>query len=97
MTKIKINQLIWDEWNLEHIKKHNVKKQEIENAIRDIKAHREGYSGRMILIGRSGKRILSMITVKEKLNKYYIVTTRDADKKERKLIYDQENKQNTKI
>ena len=95
MTKIRISQLVWDGWNLEHIKKHKIEKQEIEEATKNIKAHRKGYVGRMILIGRSGKRILSIIAAKERSNKYYIITARDADKKERRLLYGQESKKNS--
>jgi len=92
MTRIKISQLVWDEWNIKHLKKHNVEKQEVEESIENIKTHRKGYKGRVILIGRSGKRILSIVIAKEGSNKYYIVTTRDADRKERKILYDQEKK-----
>ena len=41
MTKIKIEQLIWDEWNKEHIKKHKVAVSEVEEAVQNINAHRE--------------------------------------------------------
>lgn len=97
MTRIKIEQLIWDKWNIDHIKKHKVSQKEVEEAIINVKAYRKGYDGRMILIGRSGSRILSVITSREKLNKYYVITCRDADKKERGLIYEKEKKQNPKI
>lgn len=95
MTKIKIDQLIWDQWNLEHIKKHNVLQQEVEEVIERVQAHRKGYSGRIFLIGRAGTRILAVLLEKEKDGKYYIVTARDADRKERKLLYAEENKKNS--
>lgn len=97
MSKIKIERLVWDEWNKEHIKKHQVTQQEIEEAILKIVAHRKGYSGRTILIGRSGKRIVSIIVSKERRNAYYVVTARDADKKERRLVYkyEKERKQDS--
>ena len=92
MTRIKINQLVWDSRNRNHIKKHNVAKQEVEEAIINIVAHRKGYGNRIILIGRSGKRIVSIIVSKERLNSYYAITARDADKKERRLVYEKENR-----
>ncbi len=97
MTKIKIDQLIWDEWNIKHIRKHSISQQEVEEAIINVVAHRKGYRRRIILIGRSKTRILSVIAVKEHSSKYYVITARDADKKERKLIYkyEKENKQNS--
>lgn len=48
MTKIKINQLIWDEWNREHIKKHNVTPQQVEEALLKVVAHKRGYGGRVV-------------------------------------------------
>jgi uncharacterized DUF497 family protein len=92
MTRIKITQLIWDEINSEHIKKHNVTVVEAEEAIQNINAHREGRSRRIFLIGRSGKRILAILVKPKEDKKYYVITARDADKKERRLIYENENK-----
>ncbi len=90
MTKIKISQLIWDEWNTEHIKKHNVTIAEVKEAIQNINAHRKGYAGRILLIGRAGKRTLAIVVVPKENSKYYPVTVRDADKKERRLVRDNE-------
>ncbi len=92
MTKITITQLIWDEWNKEHIKKHKVTIVEVEEAIQQVQAHRKGYAGRVALIGRSGKRILAILIAPQNNKLYYIVTVRDADRKERKLIYENEKK-----
>ena len=92
MTRIKITRLIWDEWNTEHIKKHNVTIAEVEEGIQNINAHREGYAGRVALIGRAGKRILALLVAPKENKTYYLVTVRDADKKERKLLYDNEKK-----
>lgn len=92
MTEIKIDALIWDKWNITHIKKHSVTRKRVEIAIRNIRAHRQGYRGRIVLIGKSGRRLISVIVVKKQLGKYYVVTARDADKKERRLIYEKEKK-----
>lgn len=88
MTKIRLTQLIWDEWNVVYIKKHKVAIKEAEEAISSIVTHRAGYDGRIILIGRSGKRLLALIMSPEEKKKYYIVTARDADRKERRLVYE---------
>ena len=90
MAKIKISQLIWDEWNTEHIKKHNVTIAEVKEAIQNINAHRKGYAGRILLIGRAGKRTLAIVVAPKENSKYYPVTVRDADKKERRLVRDNE-------
>jgi uncharacterized DUF497 family protein len=92
MTKIKIDQLIWDEFNSKHIKKHNVTKEEVQEAIQKVNAHRKGYAERIVIIGRAGKRILAILISPEGDKKYYVVTARDADKKERRLLYDNEKK-----
>jgi uncharacterized DUF497 family protein len=92
MTKISITQLIWDAVNNEHIKKHSVTPVEIEETIQNVNAHRKGYSGRIFLIGRAGKRILAILVKLKENKKYYVVTARDADKKERRLLYDNEKK-----
>lgn len=93
MTKIKITQLVWDSINVEHIKKkHTVTVAEVEDSIQQINAHKIGYAGRIFLIGRTGKRILAVLLKPQAQNKYYVVTARDADKKERKLLYENEKK-----
>ena len=92
MTKIKISQLIWDAWNKQHIKKHNVTIAEVEEGILNVKTHRIVKSGRILLIAKINERILSIIIAQEENNTYYIVTARDAAKKERRQFYDKEKK-----
>jgi len=92
MTNIKLAQLVWDDWNKEHIKKHNITVSEVEEAVVSLLAHRMGHSGKIILIGRSGNRLIAMIMAHKEDNKYYIVTARDADRKERRLVYEKESK-----
>ena len=53
MTRIRVKKLVWNEWNTDHIKKHNVSIREIEISIINIAVHKHGYKGRYILIGRS--------------------------------------------
>lgn len=86
MTRIEINNLIWDKWNIEHIKKHSLTKKIIEKAILNIKAFRYGYRGRIILICKFKNKFISIIVDKKEVGKYYVATARSADKKERKLI-----------
>ena len=88
--RIKKSELIWDGWNIKHIAKHNVTKLEVESALEYLVTYKRGYSNRLILIGRSGKRILSIIVAKDKTGLYYVVTARNADKKERRLVYEKE-------
>ena len=90
MTIIQVKSIVWNEKNREHIKKHNLEAGEVEEAITHIKAYRKGYKGRIILIGKTGKRLVSVVVAKERLRRYYVVTARDADRKERKLVYEKE-------
>jgi len=90
MTRIKIRELIWNEHNVEHIKKHNVTVGEAEEAVKNFTAHKAGKKGRYIAIGRSGTRLISVIVKRERTGIYYPVTARDAAKEERKRVYEKE-------
>lgn len=91
MTRIVIKELVWDEWNLEHIKKHNVFQKEVEN-VREIIYHRRTYGGKYLATGRSGSRLITIILRRKGIGKYYIVTARDSSKKERRKIYEKQSK-----
>ncbi len=90
MTKIRIRTLIWDDWNTEHIKKHNVAVAEVEDAANNISWHKKAKNGRYLAGGRSGRRILSLIIRRVKQTTYYVVTARDSDKEERMRLYEKE-------
>ncbi len=91
MTRIIIKKLIWDKFNVEHIKKHNVVKEEGEEVAKSLIAHKIGKKGRFIAIGRSGTRLLSLVLSRKDQGVYYVVTARDSSKKERREIYEKEN------
>ncbi|MBI4064743.1 BrnT family toxin [Candidatus Gottesmanbacteria bacterium] len=90
MTRIIVKKLRWQEWNIKHIKKHHVSVTESEDAAKHLIAHKRGYKGRYIVIGRTGKRILAIIVCREKTGQYVVVTARDADKEERRRVYEKE-------
>ena len=71
MTRIRIKELVWDEYNVEHIKKHNVSIAEAEEAVKNLKAHKAGKKGRYIAIGRSGTRLISLIVRRVSIGVYY--------------------------
>lgn len=96
MTRIKIRELVWDTWNIEHIRKHNVSQQEVVESIENTLYHRRAHSGRYLSVGRAGKRIITVIIRWEKLATYYLVTARDANRKERKGVYEKESKSKNK-
>ena len=90
MTRITVKKIVWDEFNIEHIKKHGVRQEEVVVCIRNTAYHRHAHSGRYLLVGRSGKRIITVILRRKKLTTYYLVTARDANKKERRDVYEKE-------
>ena len=92
MTRIIVRDLVWDSYNTEHIKKHNVQKEEIILCVRRLVYHRRTHSGRYLCVGRSGKRIITVILRWQKLSTYYLITARDANKKERRDLYEKEGK-----
>lgn len=90
MTRIIIKKLIWDAYNIEHIKKHNVTILEIETIARNLIAHERAKEGRYAVFGRVGSRILTIIIRRERQSVYYLVTARDSAKRERKKVYEKE-------
>lgn len=97
MVRVKIRELVWNDHNREHIKKHNISIEEVENAIQNLIVHKKGKKGKYIAIGRTGKRILSVVIGREKTGVYYVVTARDSDKRERKIVYEKEKKHNSRV
>ena len=84
-TYIVIENLIWDDWNIEHIALHKVTPDEVELSLTDEnKLFIEAKLGRIIVMGRSDKRLLTTILNPQDTDgEYYVVTARDMSKKER--------------
>lgn len=93
MTRIVIKKLIWDKYNVEHIKKHNVVPDEVEEIAGNIITHERTKQGRYLVTGRVGSRMLTVIINRKGTGIYYPVTARDAAKKERRKVYEKEKKQ----
>lgn len=84
--------LVWDNWNLEHIKKHNVSKYEVEIAFKSKDLLTESYRGRVTLISKTKRgRLLTIALSFEKQKDAYIVSARDSSKKEREKYNDKTN------
>ena len=90
MTRIVIKKLIWDAYNTEHIKKHKVAVDEAEEIGKNFISHKKGKSGRYLVVGRSGSRLISLVVKRKKIGIYYLVTARDSSRKERREIYEKE-------
>lgn len=86
MTRIKIETIIWDDNNLEHIKKHSVTKLEVEKAVVNFVYHKKAHSGRYLLVNKIDNRILTVVVQRKKPKTYYVATARDASRIERKKL-----------
>lgn len=93
MTRIVVKELIWDEYNREHIQRHNVSIDEIETAGKNFLAHEKTKKGRYLIIGRVGRRMITVIIRRYGIGIYYPVTARDSAKKERRKAYEKEKAQ----
>ena len=80
--------LVWDEWNREHIKKHNVSVSEVKEACENMIVIKQTYLGRQMILGITNKkRLLTVFLSFEKQKEGYIVSARDMSLKERKIYY----------
>lgn len=92
MTRIVIKQLIWDDWNIKHIQKHDVTVKDIEAVAKNFTVHAKAKKGRYLIIGRNNSRIITIIINRKGTGTYYPVTARDAAQKERQKVYEKENR-----
>lgn len=82
-----INNLIWDEWNIEHIARHGVDPEEVEQTCNSRHLIRRGKQGTYTLTGQTKDgRYLTIILAPRGKGSFYPVTARDSDNKERKLF-----------
>ena len=83
LTKLRAKDLIWTKWNRDHIQKHDLNPRQVEQVFYDKnKVQDKAKFGRISVIGKCGKRLVTMFIVPED-KKYLVVTARDASKKDR--------------
>lgn len=83
---MKIDELIFNEKNIEHIARHNVLPEEVKEIFEGKSLFLAAKLGRVMVIGKTQHgRFLSVIIEKVEGNRYFVVTARDADRKERKM------------
>jgi len=84
--------LIWDTWNREHIKKHNVTVIEAEEAYTSHELVSKSKHGRVEIISkiRNGRMITIFLSFERQLRPY-IVSARDSSKKERSIYYEKKH------
>ena len=77
--------LIWDEWNLEHIARHGVTRDEAMEVCGGRFIVLRCYAGRFIVVGQSADgRAMSIVIEPEDEWKYYVVTARSSSRSERR-------------
>ena len=84
-TAVVVQELIWDDWNVEHISRHELVPTEVELALSDKHAiYLKAKQGRVMVLGRAKKRLITTIlNAQEEEGVFYVVTARDMSKKER--------------
>lgn len=84
---VKIKKLVWDEWNIKHISRHDVIPNEVEEVCQGDPVFRSSYKGRKLVIGptKSGRMVTVALDPEPDLvDIYYPVTAHPASKKERR-------------
>lgn len=66
---VRVNGLIWDEWNKEHIAKHGISVKEVEEVCRGKYKVIESYRKRMLVIGKTKRgKLLALVLSPEDRN-----------------------------
>ncbi len=88
---ITVHRLVWDDWNIGHIARHEVIPKEAEEVCQGDYIVRASYQGRFVLIGptSAGRMIAVVLEPLEYAGEYYPVTARPASRKERRLYQNQ--------
>ncbi len=84
---IHVRRLIWDEWNVAHIVRHEITPDKVEEICHGDALVQEGKKGRVAVVGstREGKMVTVFLDPEEEPGVYYPVTARPASRKERRL------------
>ena len=69
--------LVWDDWNIEHVKKHQVNKEEIEQVYTFKTIKSQTYLNRILILGKTKKgRLLTIVVSQGKQKEQYIISAR---------------------
>jgi uncharacterized protein len=88
-NKLRIDRLDWDAWNLEHIRKHGVTRDEVEVAVGARLLINPTYKERFVIIGSTlAGRVLSVVVgeVPGTPHAYYVFSARPASRRERREL-----------
>lgn len=80
-----IKKLIWDEWNIEHIARHNVSPEEVEEVCKGKNLFNRWKNKMYRVIGQTEEgRYLTILLATRPGQNYYPVTARDSTDREKK-------------
>jgi uncharacterized DUF497 family protein len=82
LLSMNVGNLIWDDWNTDHLKKHSVSREEVEEVCLGRHSAKESYRGRLIIKGKTKNgRLLIIVLSPENRNlqpykndEYYVIT-----------------------
>ena len=89
--RIDVGELRWNAWNQEHIAKHEVTRQQVEEVFQGEPIYVGSYAGRYVAIGPiSTGRVLAVVIrpVTGTEGTYYPISARPASRKERRYYED---------
>ncbi len=76
---MRIEELVWDEWNEEHITRHGVTTDEAEEVATGHSFITRAREGRYRVIGQTAAgRFLTVYVAPRQRGRFYVVTARDA-------------------
>ena len=81
-----IHRIVWDEWNIDHIRKHDVTQKEAEEIITGDSILQASYKGRFVAIGPTNRgRMLAVVIgpTPGEPGAFYVFSARPASRRER--------------
>ena len=84
------SKLIWDDWNINHIKKHQVSKKEVEEIYESKSIKKQTHLDRILILGKTQEgRLLTIVISDDKIKGSYVVSARNMSRKERRYYNEQ--------
>jgi uncharacterized DUF497 family protein len=91
---IDVVRLDWDDWNIEHIRRHEITQEQVEHACHsDPVLFKQSYKDRLVILGPDeNSRVLAIVIGQvpfEPAGVFYVFTARPADRSERRYYHQQ--------
>ncbi|MCK4476376.1 MAG: hypothetical protein KAU16_06580 [Methanophagales archaeon] len=85
---IYIRELLWNDWNIDHIARHNVSPHEVEEVCYSNPSVSRARNKTLRIIGQTySGRFLTIFLAPRGKGSYFVVTTREATEAERRRFY----------